>query len=60
MKYTGIRSSNELQWLDLKIGHRDSGLSNGHRQGDMYSISLLLKFDVFSIVDNVGMSRKAR
>ena len=24
MKSTGARSSNELQWLDLNIGHRDS------------------------------------
>ena len=29
-----VWSSNELQWLDLKIGHKDSGHSNGH-QGDM-------------------------
>ena len=30
----GSRSSNELQWLDLKIGHQDRSPSNCH-QGDM-------------------------
>ena len=34
MKSTGALSSNELQWFDLKIGHQDSSLRNGH-QGDM-------------------------
>ena len=34
MKSTGARSSNELQWLDLKIGHQDSSPSNVH-QGNM-------------------------
>ena len=34
MKSTGARSSNELQWLELKIGHQDSSSSNGC-QGDM-------------------------
>ena len=31
MLSTGTRSSNELQWLDLKIGHQDSSSSNGHQ-----------------------------
>ena len=34
MKSTGDRSTNELQWLDLKIGHQGSSPSDGH-QGDM-------------------------
>ena len=34
MKSTGAWSSNELQWLDLKIGHQESSPSNGH-QDDM-------------------------
>ena len=34
MKSTGAWSSNELQWLDLKVGHQESSPGNGH-QGDM-------------------------
>ena len=28
MEFTGVQSSNELQWLDLKIGHQDTSSSN--------------------------------
>ena len=31
MKSTGAQSSNELQWLDLKIEHQDSNPSNDHQ-----------------------------
>ena len=34
MKSTGTQSSDELQWLHLKIGDQDSSSSNG-RQGEM-------------------------
>ena len=27
---SGVRFSNELQWLDLDIGHQDSSSINGH------------------------------
>ena len=29
---TGVRSSNELQWLDLKIWHQDSSTSNDRQE----------------------------
>ena len=32
---TGARSSNELHWLDFKIGHQDRSPNNG-RHGDMH------------------------
>ena len=31
MKSTGERSSNELQWLDIEIGHQDNSPNNGRR-----------------------------
>ena len=34
MRSTGAQSSNESQWLDLKIGHQDRS-TNYHYQGDM-------------------------
>ena len=39
MKSTSAWSLNELQWLDLKIGHKDSSVRNGHK-GDMPYYSL--------------------
>ena len=41
MKSTGARSLNELHGLDIKIGHQDSSLSNGH-QGDLLYLSTAL------------------
>ena len=35
MKCTAVRSSNDLQWLDLKIVHQHNGPNNGC-QGDMH------------------------
>ena len=34
MKSMGVQSSDELQWLDIKIGHKGSCSNNGH-QSDM-------------------------
>ena len=36
-KSTGTQSLKELQWLDSKIGHQDSGSSNDH-QGNILPI----------------------
>ena len=30
MKSTGARTSNELQWLDIQIGHQDSNGCQGN------------------------------
>ena len=35
MKSTGARCSNELRWLDLKIGHCDSSPGNGHQHAPL-------------------------
>ena len=42
MKSTGAQSSNELEWLDLKIGRQNSGPSDGHK-GDMHYYSHCIK-----------------
>ena len=41
MKFTAAWSSNELQWLDLKIGHQASSPSNGHKVDMPYFSHLL-------------------
>ena len=50
---TGARSSNELQWLDLKIRHQDSSPSDDH-QGDMpyFPCAWYLSFMHFQLFRN--------
>ena len=38
MKSTGTWSWNELQWLDLKIGHQKSSSSNGRHSDMLHSV----------------------
>ena len=37
----GCQSSNEMKWLDLKIGHQASNLSNDH-QDNMTYLNILM------------------
>ena len=41
---TGARSSNELQWLDLKVGHQESSHSHNHQEDTSYYDNLLILF----------------
>ena len=44
MKSTGAQSSDELQWLDLKMAHQDNSASNGHKREMPYSWYFILFF----------------
>ena len=51
MEFTGVQSSNELQWLDLQIGHQDTSSRNDNQGKKNYWLS-----DIMLMLWNIQFS----